>query len=349
MGAPSHSKILILDFGAQYTQLIARRLREMHVYCEIHPFDAGDDFVRSFAPKGIVLSGGPNSVIDEGSPRAPDAVWTQGVPVLGICYGMQTMAAQLGGAVEAGTVREFGYAQVRARAHSKLFFGIQDRSNDLGHGLLDVWMSHGDKVTAMPPGFKLIGESDACAVAAMAEEARHFYAVQFHPEVTHTRQGPAILARFAHEICGCGEDWNMTDYVAEAVAAIRTQVDGDGVILGLSGGVDSSVAAALIHRAIGDQLTCVFVDHGLLRQNEAAQVMDTFERNLGVRVIHVDAGTELFAALAGVADPEQKRRIIGKLFVDVFQREAAKIADARWLAQGTIYPDVIESAGGKTK
>jgi GMP synthase (glutamine-hydrolysing) len=349
MVALSHSRILILDFGAQYTQLIARRLREMHVYCEIHPFDAGDDFVRAFAPRGIILSGGPNSVIDTDPPRAPDAVWTQGVPVLGICYGMQTMAVQLGGKVAAGAVREFGYAEVRARGHSALFRGIQDRANAAGHGLLDVWMSHGDKVTAMPAGFKLTGESSACAVAAMADEARHFYAVQFHPEVTHTRQGAAVLARFAHEICGCGEDWNMTDYVTEAVAAIRAQAGTDGVILGLSGGVDSSVAAALIHRAIGDQLTCVFVDHGLLRLNEAEQVMDTFARNLGVRVIHVDAGAELFAALAGVADPEQKRRVIGKLFVDVFQRESAKVAGARWLAQGTIYPDVIESAGGKTK
>ena len=349
MVAPSHSKILILDFGAQYTQLIARRLRELHVYCEIHPFDVDDEFICRYAPKGVVLSGGPNSVTDGGAPRAPDAVWTLGVPVLGICYGMQTMAAQLGGAVAAGTVREFGYAEVRARGHSALLSGIQDRTNAAGHGLLDVWMSHGDKVTAMPPGFKLIGESDACAVAAMADEARRFYAVQFHPEVTHTHQGPAMLARFAHEICGCGEDWNMADYVEEAVAAVREQVGTDDVILGLSGGVDSSVAAALIHRAIGDQLTCVFVDHGLLRQNEAEQVMDTFARNLGVRVLHVDAGAELLAALAGVADPEQKRRIIGKLFVDVFQREAGKLAGARWLAQGTIYPDVIESAGGKTK
>ncbi len=353
MAANTHSRILILDFGAQYTQLIARRLRETHVYCEIHPYDVGDDFVRAFAPNGIVLSGGPNSVTEGDTPRAPAAVWTQGVPVLGICYGMQTMAAQLGGAVESGHVREFGYAEVRARGHSALFRGIEDRGNAEGHGLLDVWMSHGDKVTALPPGFKLIASSDACAIAGMADEARRFYAVQFHPEVTHTRQGAAILSRFAHAICGLGEDWNMTDYVSEAVAAVRAQVGADEVILGLSGGVDSSVAAALIHRAIGDQLTCVFVDHGLLRLNEAEQVMDTFARNLGVRVIHVDAAAEMLAALEGVADPEQKRRIIGKLFVDVFQREAAKVrenrAAARWLAQGTIYPDVIESAGGKNK
>ena len=349
MAAPSHSRILILDFGSQVTQLIARRLRETHVYCEIHPFDVGDDFVRSFAPRGIVLSGGPNSVTEGDTPRAPAAVWDAGVPVLGICYGMQTMAAQLGGAVEAGRVREFGYAEVRARGHSALFSGIEDRRNDEGHGLLDVWMSHGDKVTALPPGFKVIASNPSCPIAAMADEARRFYAVQFHPEVTHTPQGAAILRRFAHEICGCGADWNMADYVAEAVAAVRGAVGGDEVILGLSGGVDSSVAAALIHRAIGDQLTCVFVDHGLLRLNEAVQVMDTFARNLGVRVIHVDATDEMYAALEGVADPEAKRRIIGRLFVDVFQREAAKLPQAKWLAQGTIYPDVIESAGAKTK
>jgi len=349
MAAPSHSRILILDFGAQYTQLIARRLRESNVYCEIHPFDVGDDFVRAFAPKGIVLSGGPSSVTVGDTPRAPAAVWTQGVPVLGICYGMQTMAAQLGGAVETGRVREFGYAEVRARGHSALFRDLQDRTNADGHGLLDVWMSHGDKVTALPPGFRQIGSSPACDIAAMADESRRFYAVQFHPEVTHTKQGAAILARFAHEICGCGRDWNMHDYVPEAVAAIRAQAGDDEVLLGLSGGVDSSVAAALIHRAIGDRLTCVFVDHGLLRLNEAEQVMHTFSENLGVRVIHVDASAEFMGALAGVADPEEKRKIIGRLFVDVFQREAAKLANAKWLAQGTIYPDVIESAGAKTK
>jgi GMP synthase (glutamine-hydrolysing) len=349
MAAPSHSRILILDFGSQVTQLIARRLRETHVYCEIHPFDVGDEFIRSFAPRGIVLSGGPNSVTEGDTPRAPAAVWTAGVPVLGICYGMQTMAAQLGGAVETGRVREFGYAEVRARGHSALLSGIEDRRNDEGHGLIDVWMSHGDKVTALPPGFKVIASNPSCPVAAMADEARGFYAVQFHPEVTHTPQGTAILRRFAHEICACGADWNMADYVAEAVAAVRAAVGTDEVILGLSGGVDSSVAAALIHRAIGDQLTCVFVDHGLLRLNEAVQVMDTFARNLGVRVIHVDATDEMYAALDGVADPEAKRRIIGRLFVDVFQREAAKLPQAKWLAQGTIYPDVIESAGAKTK
>ena len=353
MAAPAHERILILDFGSQFTQLIARRLRETHVYCEIHPFDAGDAFIRAFRPRGIILSGGPNSVIEGDTPRAPDAVWSSGVPVLGICYGMQMMAAQLGGAVETGRVREFGYAEVRARGHSRLFRDIQDRTNAEQHGLLDVWMSHGDKVTALPPGFQVIASNPACAIAGMADEARHLYAIQFHPEVTHTKQGAAILARFAHDICGCGHDWNMQDYRTEAIAAIRRQVGSDHVILGLSGGVDSSVAAALIHEAIGDQLTCVFVDHGLLRLAEADQVLDTFERNLGVRVVHVDASGEFMSALAGVADPEQKRKIIGREFVHVFQREAERLAAggaaAQWLAQGTIYPDVIESAGAKTK
>jgi len=348
MAATSHCRILILDFGAQYTQLIARRLRELHVYCEIHPYDVSDDFIRAFAPQGIILSGGPNSVTEGRTPRAPGSVWSQEVPVLGICYGMQTMAVQLGGSVEGGRVREFGYAEVRARNHSRLLRELADRTNAEGHGLLDVWMSHGDKVTTLPSGFNVVGSSDACGIAAMADEQRGFYGVQFHPEVTHTKQGKAILSRFAHEICGCGGDWNMHAYVPEAIAAIRAKVGGDGVLLGLSGGVDSSVAAALIHKAIGGQLTCVFVDHGLLRQNEAEQVLDTFERNLGVRVIHVDAGAEFLAALEGVEDPEQKRKIIGRLFVEVFQREAAKLENAKWLAQGTIYPDVIESAGAKT-
>jgi len=349
MALASHDRILILDFGAQYTQLIARRLRETNVYCEIHPYDVDDAFVRAFRPKGVVLSGGPNSVTEQGTPRAPQAVWTLGVPVLGICYGMQTMAAQLGGAVELGAVREFGYAEVRARGHTALFQDIEDRRNAEGHGLLDVWMSHGDKVTALPPGFKLSGSSDACGIAAMADETRRFYGVQFHPEVTHTKQGSAILVRFAHDICGCARDWNMHDYVPEAVERIRAQVGTEEVLLGLSGGVDSSVAAALIHRAIGDRLTCVFVDHGLLRQNEAEQVMDTFGRNLGVRVDHVDASARFMGALAGVDDPEQKRKIIGRVFVEVFQEEAARLPNAQWLAQGTIYPDVIESAGAATK
>ena len=344
-----HSKILILDFGSQVTQLIARRLRETHVYCEIHPFDVGDDFVRAFAPKGVILSGSHASVTEEESGRAPQAVFELGVPVLGICYGMQMMAAQLGGVVETGHVREFGYAEVRARGHTALLDGIQDSATPEGHGILNVWMSHGDKVTAMPPGFKLMASTQSCPIAGMADEARRFYAVQFHPEVTHTTQGQAILSRFVHQICGCGEDWNMPDYASEAIAKIRAQVGGDEVILGLSGGVDSSVAAALIHKAIGAQLTCVFVDHGLLRLNEAEQVMKTFAENLGVRVIHVDASAQFLGKLAGVTDPEEKRRVIGREFVHVFQDEAAKIRNAKWLAQGTIYPDVIESAGAKTK
>jgi len=344
-----HQKILILDFGAQYTQLIARRVREAQVYCEIHPFDVDGPFIREYAPQGIILSGSHASVTEGGTARAPQAVFELGVPVLGICYGMQTMAAQLGGKVEAGQVREFGYAEVRLRGHSRLFDGIQDRGNTEGHGLLDVWMSHGDKVTALPPGFEAIASNPSTPIAGMADEKRGFYAVQFHPEVTHTTQGTAIIARFVHGICGCARDWNMPDYVSEAIARIRTEVGSEEVILGLSGGVDSSVAAALIHQAIGGQLTCVFVDHGLLRLNEAEQVMKTFADNLGVKVIHVDASAQFMRELAGVADPEQKRRIIGREFVEVFQREAKKLPQAKWLAQGTIYPDVIESAGAKSK
>jgi GMP synthase (glutamine-hydrolysing) len=344
-----HERILILDFGAQYSQLIARRVRELHVYCELHPFDVSDAFIREFAPRGIILSGGPASAIEGEAPRAPQAVFDLGVPVLGICYGMQTMAAQLGGEVENGLVREFGYAEIRARGHSRLLADIQDRSNADGHGLLDVWMSHGDKVNAVPAGFKVIASNPSCPIAGMADESRNFYGVQFHPEVTHTRQGKAIIERFVREICGLSGDWTMPDYVSEATASVRSQVGSDEVILGLSGGVDSSVAAALIHRAIGEQLTCVFVDHGLLRLNEAEQVMETFSRNLGVKVIHVDASARFLGALAGVTDPEQKRKIIGREFVEVFQEQAKKRPNAKWLAQGTIYPDVIESAGAKTK
>ncbi|WP_374336508.1 glutamine-hydrolyzing GMP synthase [Leeia sp.] len=340
-------KVLILDFGSQVTQLIARRVREAHVYSEIHPFDVSIEFIRSFNPKAIILSGGPNSVYESDYQATPE-LFTLGVPVLGICYGMQWMAQALGGKVESGHVREFGYAAIRARGHSALFRDIQDRSNEEGHGLLDVWMSHGDKVTALPEGFKLIASNDACPIAAMADEARRFYAVQFHPEVTHTKQGTAIISRFVLEIAGARPSWVMKDYIETAVARIREQVGSDEVILGLSGGVDSSVAAALIHRAIGDQLTCVFVDHGLLRYREAEQVMDMFAGNLGVKVIHVHAAADFMKHLAGVSDPEQKRKIIGREFVEVFQRESAKLPKAKWLAQGTIYPDVIESAGAKT-
>ena len=345
----SHQKILILDFGSQVAQLIARRVREQQVYCELHPYDVGEDFIRDFAAQGIILSGGPNSVYEVEDFRAPRAVFELGVPVLGICYGMQAMATQLGGRVESSKRREFGYAEMRARGHSALFNGIEDRRNEQGHGLLDVWMSHGDKVTELPPGFSIIGSNESTPIAAMADEKRRFYAVQFHPEVTHTLKGSQIIGRFVREICGCGHDWNMPDYVVESVTRIRAQVGGDEVVLGLSGGVDSSVAAALIHRAIGDQLTCVFVDNGLLRLNEAEQVLRTFASNLGVRVVHVDAAARFMKQLQGVADPEQKRKIIGREFVEVFQEEAARLPNARWLAQGTIYPDVIESAGAKTK
>ncbi|HNE17744.1 MAG TPA: glutamine-hydrolyzing GMP synthase, partial [Rhodocyclaceae bacterium] len=317
-----HKKILILDFGSQVTQLIARRVREQQVYCEIHPYDVSEDFIRGFGPVGIILSGGPNSVYAAEEVKAPQVVFELGVPVLGICYGMQTMAAQLGGKVESSGKREFGYAEIRARGHSALFRGLEDRSNADGHGLLDVWMSHGDKVTELPPGFKVIASNDSTPLAAMADEDRRFYAVQFHPEVTHTLKGREMIARFVHDICGCTHDWNMPDYVNEAIEKVRAQVGTEEVILGLSGGVDSSVVAALLHRAIGDQLTCVFVDNGLLRLNEAEQVMDTFARNLGVKVIHVDASAQFLGHLAGVTDPEAKRKIIGREFVEVFQAEA---------------------------
>ncbi|MCH9798642.1 MAG: glutamine-hydrolyzing GMP synthase [Betaproteobacteria bacterium] len=352
----THSKILILDFGSQVTQLIARRVREANVYCEIHPCDVSDDFVREFGAEGIILSGSHASAYAEETDRAPQSVFELGVPVLGICYGMQTMALQLGGKVEAGVKREFGYAQMRARGHSALFRDIQDETNDEGHGLLDVWMSHGDKVTELPPGFKVIGSNETTPFAAMADEDRKFYAVQFHPEVTHTKQGQAMLERFVLDICAAKPDWVMGDYIAEAVANIKEQVGDEEVILGLSGGVDSSVAAALIHRAIGDQLTCVFVDHGLLRLNEGDMVMEMFKGKLHANVIRVDAADQFMNKLAGVGDPEAKRKIIGGEFVEVFKAEAAKLKagdqghkGATFLAQGTIYPDVIESGGAKSK
>jgi GMP synthase (glutamine-hydrolysing) len=329
--------------------LIARRVREAKVYCEIHPCDVADAFVREFAPRGIILSGSHASAYDAGELKAPRAAFDLGVPVLGICYGMQTMAEQLGGKVEAGKTREFGYAEVRARGHTRLLDGLEDARGPNGEGMLKVWMSHGDKVIRMPPGFKLMASTDACPIAGMADEERRFYAVQFHPEVTHTLQGTKILHRFVREIAGCSGDWTMPGYVAESVSQIKSLVGKEEVILGLSGGVDSSVAAALIHKAIGEQLTCVFVDHGLLRLNEAEQVMDTFARHMKVKVIHVDASKRFLSALKGVSDPEQKRKIIGKLFVEVFQEKSKSIRGAKWLAQGTIYPDVIESAGAKTK
>jgi len=345
----AHSRILILDFGSQVTQLIARRVREAHVYCEIHPNDVSDAFVREFAPKGIILSGSHASTYEARDLRAPQAVWDIGVPVLGICYGMFTMAVQQGGEVEPSTHREFGYAEVRARGHTKLLDGIEDFATAEGHGMLKVWMSHGDKVTALPPGFKLMASTPSCPIAGIADEARGYYGVQFHPEVTHTTQGKALLERFVLDIAGATPDWVMRDHVAEAIASIRRQVGDEEVVLGLSGGVDSSVAAALIHRAIGDQLTCVFVDHGLLRQDEAALVMEMFAGRLHARLLHVDASAQFLGKLAGVSDPEAKRKIIGREFVEVFQSEARKLKHAKWLAQGTIYPDVIESGGAKTK
>ncbi|WP_455556939.1 glutamine-hydrolyzing GMP synthase [Comamonas sp.] len=354
-----HDKILILDFGSQVTQLIARRVREAHVYCEVHPCDVSSDWVREFAAdgklKGVILSGSHASVY-EVDDRAPDAVFELGIPVLGICYGMQTMATQLGGKVEGSNTREFGYAEVRAHGHTELLKGIEDFVTAEGHGMLKVWMSHGDKVTQLPKGFKVMASTPSCPIAGMADEVRRFYAVQFHPEVTHTVQGQAMLNRFVLDICGTKADWIMGDYIEEAVAKIREQVGDEEVILGLSGGVDSSVAAALIHRAIGDQLTCVFVDHGLLRLNEGDMVMDMFEGKLHAKVVRVDASDLFLGELAGVSEPEQKRKIIGRLFVDVFKAEAAKLKaatagskGATFLAQGTIYPDVIESGGAKSK
>ena len=354
----THQRILILDFGSQVTQLIARRVREAHVFCEVHPCDVSDDWVRAYAKdgnlKGVILSGSHASVYAEATDKAPQAVFELGLPVLGICYGMQTMAQQLGGKVEAGHTREFGSAQIRARGHTRLLEGIQDSTSAEGHGLLNVWMSHGDKVTELPPGFSVMASNDACPIAGMADEARGFYAVQFHPEVTHTLQGASLLNRFVLDICGTRPDWIMGDYIEEAVQKIRAQVGSEEVILGLSGGVDSSVAAALIHRAIGEQLTCVFVDHGLLRLNEGDMVMDMFVGKLHAKVIRADASALFLGKLAGVSEPEAKRKIIGGEFVTVFKQEAAKLKGegakgAKWLAQGTIYPDVIESGGAGNK
>src|SRR5690606_32508232 len=326
-----HQKILILDFGSQVTQLIARRVREAHVYCEVHPCDVSSEWVREYAAdgqlKGVILSGSHASV-DEVDDRAPDTVFELGVPVLGICYGMQTMAQHLGGKVEGSNTREVGYAEVRARGHTQLLQGIEDFSTREGHGMLKVWMSYGDKVTELPPGFKLMASTDSCPIAGMADETRRFYGVQFHPEVTHTVQGRAILNRFVLDICGARPDWIMGNYIDEAVAKIREQVGDEEVILGLSGGVDSSVAAALIHRAIGDQLTCVFVDHGLLRKDEGRMVIEMFAGKLHAKVVRVDAADLFLGELAGVSDPEQKRKIIGRLFVDVFKAEAAKLTSS---------------------
>ena len=341
-------KVLILDFGSQYTQLIARRVREVGVYNEIYPFDLDEAAIRRFSPKAVILSGGPESVTGNNSWRAPDIVFRLGVPVLGICYGMQTMAQQLGGQVAASSLREFGYARVRARGHSRLLRDIQDETNAEGHGLLDVWMSHGDKVDELPPGFKRIASTDNAPIAGMADEERGFYGLQFHPEVTHTRQGTAILRRFACDIAGCDTLWTPDNIIADAVADVRARVGSDEVLLALSGGVDSAVTAALLHRAIGDQLTCIFVDTGLLRLNEGDQVMETFSRHKGIRVIRVNAEQRYLEKLKGVADPEEKRKIIGREFIAIFEEEGKKLKNEEWLAQGTIYPDVIESAGAGT-
>jgi GMP synthase (glutamine-hydrolysing) len=345
----THSdRVLILDFGSQYTQLIARRVREAHVYCEIYPYDVEAAEIQSFSPKAIILSGGPESVTELNGVRAPQIVFEMNIPILGICYGMQTLAEQLGGKVKPSGLREFGHARVRARGHSQLLRDIQDETNAEGHGLLDVWMSHGDKVDALPDGFKIIASTDNAPIAGIADEERKIYGLQFHPEVTHTKQGQAILQRFLYEIAGCGMSWTMENIIDESIAAIREKVGGDKVLLGLSGGVDSSVVAALLHKAIGEQLTCVFVDNGLLRLNEAEQVMQTFADNMGVNVIKVDAEKRFLDALAGENDPEKKRKIIGREFISVFEEEAKKLQDVDWLAQGTIYPDVIESAGART-
>lgn len=341
-------KILILDFGSQYTQLIARRVRELGVYCEIWDYQSTQDEIEAFAPQGVIFSGGPETATLADSPRAPEFLLHGDLPLLGICYGMQTMAEQLGGKVEASSKSEFGYAEVNLCSPSALFDGIEDRVNNEGLAQLDVWMSHGDKVVKVPSGFSIIAATESAPVAAMSDESRRFYGIQFHPEVTHTAQGLRILERFVREICACEALWTSANIIEDAINKVRAQVGSDHVLLGLSGGVDSSVVAALLHKAIGDQLTCVFVDNGLLRLNEGEQVMATFAKNMGVKVIRVDAEAQFLGALAGVSDPELKRKAIGNTFIEVFDAEASKIDNVQWLAQGTIYPDVIESAGSKT-
>ncbi|OUR62910.1 glutamine-hydrolyzing GMP synthase [Colwellia sp. 39_35_sub15_T18] len=341
-------RILILDFGSQYTQLIARRVREIGVYCELWSWDVTEAQIKEFNPTGIILAGGPESVTMENSPRAPEYVFTANVPVLGICYGMQTMAEQLGGSVTSSEHKEFGYAAVEVVAKSALFNAIEDSISDNGNALLDVWMSHGDKVSAIPTGFVTVAKTDSCAYAAMANEDKQFYGVQFHPEVTHTKQGARILEHFVVDICQCEKLWTPASIIEDAVAKMKAQVGDDEVILGLSGGVDSSVVAMLLQRAIGDKLTCVFVDNGLLRLNEGEQVMDMFGDHFGLNIIHVKAEDKFLDRLADESDPEKKRKIIGNVFVEVFDEESKKLDNAKWLAQGTIYPDVIESAASAT-
>ncbi len=349
MSSPIHDhRILILDFGSQYTQLIARRIREAGVFCELRNPEISADEIREFNPKGIILSGGPDSTIGDAAPAAPQCVFELDIPVLGICYGMQTMAMQLGGLVESSSHREFGYAQIRARGHSTLLRDIEDHATEEGFGMLDVWMSHGDRVMQLPEGFKVIASTDSAPIAGMADEMRKFYGVQFHPEVTHTTQGQRMIERFLTEICGCECLWTAANIIEDSIETIRQQVGDDEVLLGLSGGVDSSVVAALLHKAIGDQLTCVFVDNGLLRHHEGDQVMAMFAKHMGIRVIRVDAEDRFLNALAGENDPETKRKIIGREFIAVFDEEASKLKNVNWLAQGTIYPDVIESAAAKT-
>ena len=347
-----HHKILILDFGSQYTQLIARRVREIGVYCELIPYDVSSHFIENFNPSGIILSGGPDSVNDTKSARAPSIVFDLKVPILGICYGMQTMAVQLGGDATSADKAEFGFAKIRARNHSKLLSGINDEINSDGHGILDVWMSHGIEVTKLPPGFELIASTDNCHIAGFANKDKHYYGLQFHPEVTHTKQGVNILERFITNICNCEKNWTVKNIIDDLLEKVRAQIGQQKVILGLSGGVDSSVVAMLLHKAIGDQLTCVFVDNGLLRLNEGDEVMSTFNENLGVKVIRANAQQYFYDRLENESDPELKRKIIGNAFIDIFNREAKKLKDVNFLAQGTIYPDIIESAGaasGKAK
>ena len=335
---PHNDKILILDFGSQYTQLIARRVRELGVYCEIWAFDNSLEDIKSFGAKGIILSGGPATVTETTTPRTPEGLFEMGLPVLGVCYGMQCMAEMLGGKVATSDKREYGYAKVI----------VENEKGLLAKGQYDVWMSHGDKVTELPEGFEAVAYTDNAPLAAIADTNRNFYGVQFHPEVTHTKDGDKLLGKFVHEVCGCASDWNAENIIDSCVESVREQVGDQHVILGLSGGVDSSVVAALLHKAIGDQLTCIFVDNGLLRLNEGDQVMQTFSDNMGVKVIRIDAEQRFLNELKGVDEPEAKRKIIGRVFIEIFEEESKKIDNAKWLAQGTIYPDVIESAASKT-